>query len=77
MSKDSSAKYYQNNKERPQKKLVKDIVHKRKKVKEGLSKEYKEKTDNMVVNDTKIYHKKQKLVEYRRKYYKMSKNASL
>ena len=56
MSKDSSAKYYQNNKERPQKKLVKDIVHKRKKVK-GLSKEYKEKTDNMVVNDTKIYHK--------------------
>ena len=57
MSKDSSAKYYQNNKERPQKKLVKDIVHKRKKVKEGLSKEYKEKTDNMVVNDSKIYHK--------------------
>ena len=49
MSEDLSAKYYQNNKERLQKKLVNDI-------KESLSKEEK-KSDNMVVSDTKIYQK--------------------
>ena len=44
MSKDLSAKYYENNKERIQKKLVKDIkIFLRKK------------SNNMVVNDTKIY----------------------
>ena len=46
MPKDSSAKYYQNNKERQQKKL--DIKFYLKK---------KRKRDNMVGNDTKIYQK--------------------
>ena len=44
MSKESSAKYYQNNKERLQRKLVKDI-------KVFLKKKNK-KSDNMAVNDT-------------------------
>ena len=44
ISKDSSAKYYQNNKERLQKKLVKGI-------KVFIKK--KKKRSNMVVNDTK------------------------
>ena len=49
MSKDSSGKYYQNSKERLQKKLMKDIkLFLRKK---------KKKHDNMVVNNTKIYQK--------------------
>ena len=47
MSKDSSAKYYQNTKERLQNNPVKDI-------KVFLK---KKKTDNKVVNDTKIYQK--------------------
>ena len=46
MSKDSLAKYYQNNKYRLLKKLVKDI-------KIFLKKKKKEK-DNAVMNDTKI-----------------------
>ena len=45
----SSAKYYQNHKEGLQKKLLKDI-------KVFLEKK-KKKSDNMVVNDTKIYQK--------------------
>ena len=45
MSKDSLVKYYQNNKKKLQKKLVKDI-------KVFLK---KKKKTNMVVNDTKIY----------------------
>ena len=49
MSKNSSAKYYQNNKERLQKNLVKDI--------KVFLKKKKKKSDNMVVNDTKIYKK--------------------
>ena len=49
MSKDSSAKYYQNNKERLQKELIKDI--------KVFLKKKKIKSDNMVVNDTKIYQK--------------------
>ena len=49
MSEDSAAKYYQNNKERLQKKLVKDIkVFLRKKNK---------KSNNAVVNYTKISQK--------------------
>ena len=49
MSEDSAAKYYQNNKERLQKKLVKDIkVFLRKK---------KKKSNNAVVNYTKISQK--------------------
>ena len=49
MRKDSSARYYQNNKDRLQKKLVKDI-------KVFLEKK-KKKCDKMVVNDTKINQK--------------------
>ena len=59
MSKDSSAKYYQNNKERPQKQLVKDIKCFLK----------KKKKKNMMKDE------KQKLVEYRKKYYQMRKNC--
>ena len=50
MSKNLSAKYYQENKERLQKKLVKDI-------KISLKKK-KKKSDNMVINMTKIFQKK-------------------
>ena len=49
MSKDSSAKYYQNNKETLQKKLVDDI--------KVFLKKKKKKGDNTVVNNTKIYEK--------------------
>ena len=49
MSKDLSAKYYQNNKERLQKKARERY--------QSLSKKKKKKNDNMVVNDTKIYQK--------------------
>ena len=47
MSKNSLAKYYQGNKERLQKKLVKDIKVFLKKIKGG----------NMVVKNTEISHK--------------------
>ena len=46
MPKDSSAKYYQNNKERQQKNLDIKVCLKKKR-----------KRDNMVGNDTKIYQK--------------------
>ena len=46
MSKDSSAKYYQDNKERLQKKARERY--------QSLSKEEKEKNNNMVANKTKI-----------------------
>ena len=60
MSKDSSVKCSQNNKDRLQKKLVRDI--------KGFVKKKNKKNDNMVVNDTKIYQNmKQKLAEYRKK----------
>ena len=48
MAKDSSPKYYQNNKERLQKKLVKDI---------NVFLKKKKKSNNMAVSDTKIYQK--------------------
>ena len=56
MSKDLSAKYYENNKERIQKKLVKDI--------KVFLRKIKKKSNNMVVNGTKIYlnMKKQSLL---------------
>ena len=59
ISDNSSAKFYQNNKDILQKKLVKDIylVEDR-----YLSKEEKEKRDNMFRNQTKICQK-QKFVE--------------
>ena len=47
MSTDSSAKYYEDNKERLQKKLMKDI-----KVFLGRK---KKKSNNMIMNNTKIY----------------------
>ena len=47
MPKDYSAKYYQNNKERLQKKLAKDI-------KVFLKKKTK-KSNNIIVNNTKIF----------------------
>ena len=47
MSKDSSNKYYQNNKERLQKKIDIKIFLKKK----------KKKRNNMVINDIKIYWK--------------------
>ena len=46
MSKDSSAEYYQDNKERIQKKLVKDI--------KVFLKKKKKKSDNISMNDIKI-----------------------
>ena len=47
MSKDSLATYYKNNKERLQRKLMKDI--------KVFVKKKKKKSDNIVVNYTKIY----------------------
>ena len=65
MSKNLSAKYYQENKERLQKKSREKY--------QSLSKEEKKKADNMVVNVTKISHKlkKKKLVKYRKNYYRI------
>ena len=68
MFKNLSAKYCQENKERLQKKLMKDI--------KIFLKKKKKKSNNMVVKVTKISQKmKKKLVEYKRKYYRMRKNA--
>ena len=53
MSKNLSAKYYQKNKERLQKKLVKDI--------KNFLKKQKKKSNNMVVNVTKISQKMKKI----------------
>ena len=50
MSKDSSAKYYEDNKERLQKKARQRY--------QSFSKEEKEKSDEMVMSYTKIYLKK-------------------
>ena len=55
MSKDLSAKYYQTNKKRLQKKLVKDIKAFLKK-----KKKKREKSNNMVMNDTKVNQKMKK-----------------
>ena len=71
MSKTLSAKYYQENKERLQKKLVKDIkifLNKKMKKKWQYGRErYKNISENG----------KDKLVECIKKYYKMRKNALL
>ena len=68
MSKNLSAKYNQENKERLQKKLMKDI--------KIFLKKKKEKGNNMVVNVDKILSEdeKQKLVENSKKYFRMRKN---
>ena len=70
MSKNLAAKYYQESKETIQKKLVKDIkIFLRKK---------KKKSNNMVVNVTKMSQKiKKNLAQYRKKYYRIRKNALL
>ena len=49
MSKDSSAKYHQDNKERLRKKFVKDI--------KVFLKNKKKKSNNMVINNTNMYQK--------------------
>ena len=49
MSNNSADKYFQDNKERLQKMLLKNI--------KVFLKKKKKKSDNMVVNDTKIYQK--------------------
>ena len=67
MSKNLSAKYYKEIKKDYKKKLVKDI--------KIFPKKKKKKNDNMVVNVTKISQKvkKNKLVEYRKRYYRTRK----
>ena len=68
MSEDSPAEFNHDNKDRLQKRLVKDI-------KDFLKK--KKKSNNMVVNKTNLSKdKKQRLFEYRRKIYKMRVNAA-
>ena len=42
---------------------------------QNLSKEVKEKSDNMVVNNNLLENEKQKLEEYRKKYNRMRKNV--
>ena len=65
MSKNLSDKYYQENEERMQKKLLKDIkIFLKKKKKQEL---YIKLSENV----------KQKLAEYRKKYCRMRKNALL
>ena len=71
MSKNSSAKYYQNNKERLQKNLVKDIKVFLKKKKKKKRQYGRERYKNLQEDE------KQKLVEYRKSYCKIRKNALL
>ena len=70
ISEDSSAKYYQNNKERLEKKnLVKDI-------KVFLKKKKKKEWQNGLEQYKRLQEdEKQKLAEYRKKYYKMRKKS--
>ena len=67
MSKDSSVKYYQNNKERLLKKFGKDI--------KLFLKKKKKKSDNINVNNTKIYQKMKNkcLLSIEKNIYKMRK----
>ena len=68
ISKNLSAKYYQENKKRLQKKTRGIYQH--------FSREEKERNDNMVESVTKIYQKmKKKPANYRKKYYSMRKNV--
>ena len=71
MFKDSSAKIYQDNKERPQKKASGRY--------QSLPKEEKEKKQQSVHERYKNLPKneKQRLVEYRQKYYEMRSKGSL
>ena len=71
MSKDSCAKCYPNNKERLQKKASGRY--------QSLSQGEKEKWDNMVVNNTKIYQKmkNKSLLSMVKKYYTLKKNINI
>ena len=71
MSKNLSCKYYQENKERLQKKACERY--------QNLSKEKKKKKQQHGCEHYKNLSEdeKQKLVEYRKKYYRMRKNALL
>ena len=71
MPKDSCAKYYQNNKERLQKKVCERY--------QSLSKEEKGKKQQYDCEKYKnlLEDEKQKLIEYRKKYYQMRKNGLL
>ena len=66
MSKDISAKYYQNNKERQQ--LVKNIKVFLKKI---------SKRNYVDMNNIKMKDETQRLVEYIKNYFRMRKNYSL
>ena len=68
MSKDISAKYYQNNKERQQKQLVKNIKVFLKKI---------SKRNYVDMNNIKMKDETQRLVEYIKNYFRMRKNYSL
>ena len=62
MFKNSSAKYYQNNKEKPRKNICERY--------QSISKEEKEKGNKMVMKNTKIYLKlKNKSLLSMKKYY--------
>ena len=63
MSKNSSAKYYQKNKEWLQRKVIKIFLRKKKK------------GSNIMVANILSKDEKQKLVEHRKKHYRMRKNA--
>ena len=67
MYKDSSAKYYQNNKEKLQKRLLRDIKFFLK-MKRKIKRQYGCEQYKTVPED-----EKQKLAEYRKKYYKTKK----
>ena len=69
MSKNLSAKFYQENKERLQKKLVKDITIFLKKKKKNKLQHIPECYKNLSEDE------KQKLNEYRKRYYRMRKNS--
>ena len=70
MSKDSSAKYYRDKKERRQKQASEKYRR--------LLKEEQEKSGNTVVNNIKIPRRwKTKAISVWRKYYKMRKNELL
>ena len=68
MSKNLSAKYYQENKERLQRKALEN-QNPSTEVKEKKQRHGRERDQNLSVDY------KNKLVEYRKKYYKMRKNA--
>lgn len=68
MSKDISAKYYKDNKERQQKQLGKDVKVFLKKI---------SKSNYVDMNNIKMKDETQRLVEYIKNYFRMRKNYSL